>query len=126
MPEVAVNVPFESNEIKEIVCDELRKRLDLLGPLQGAKEYSSFSIGFNVTIRLSRVGDVTVPKETLAWGTASGGESDLSHEQTVLTDDSEFQSGDPNDERQARAMPLTVEATDGRGGKIRRKVLVKE
>ena len=126
MTEIAVNVPFDSNEIKEIVCDELRKRLDTLSPLMGAKEYASFSIGFNVTIRLSRVGEAIAPKETLAWGTASGGEPDLNHEQTVLTEDSEFQSGDPNDERQNRGMALTVEAPDGHGGKVRRRVMVKE
>ena len=124
--EVAVNVPFDVEEIKTIVCDELKKRMDGLCVLQGAKEYASFSIGFNVTIRLSRVGELTAPKETLAWGTASGGEPDLNHEQTVLTEDSEFKSGDPNDERQKRGMALTVEAPDGHGGKVRRRVMVKE
>src|ERR1017187_10448027 len=99
MPEIAVNVPYESNEIKDIAVEEFRKRLDGLGPLNGAKEYASFEIGFNVTVRLRRTGEVTAPKETLAWGKAKRGEPDLTHEQTVLEDNSDFQSGDPNEER---------------------------
>lgn len=37
---------------------------------------------------------------------------------------STFESKDPNDERIERDMPLTVEAGDGKGGKIRKKVRV--
>ena len=126
MPEIAINVPLDSNEIKEIICEELRKRLDGLSPLQGAKEYASFSANFNVTVRLRRVGDVVTPKETLAWGTVTAGTVDASHQEETVVENFDFSSGDPNEERQSRGMALTVEAPDGRGGKVRRRVLVKE
>ena len=126
MAETAVNVPFDSNEIKEIVCSELRKRLDSLGPLQGAKEYSSFDIGFNVTIRLRTSGNTASPKETLAWGKAKGGMVNPDHQEVLSAANDNFTSGDPNEERLARDMPLTVESKDGRGNIVRRKVNVKE
>lgn len=126
MAEIAVNTPFDSGEIKDIACQEFRKRLDGLSPLMGAKEYASFEIKFHVGIKLCRIGEVTTPKDTLAWGSAQGGEENPEHEQTIANEVSSFESGDPNTERQARGMPLTVETTDGRGGKTRKRVLVKE
>lgn len=127
MAEVAVNVPFDANEVKDIVCQELRKRLDTLGPLQGGKEYARFELSFQVNIRLYRAGETTAPKDTLAWGSAQGGKfsPDQSEERIDLLN-SGFQSGDPNTERQSRGMPLTVEAKDGKGGVVRRRVTVKE
>ena len=128
MPEVALNLPFDSGEIKDIACAEFRKRLDQLGPLQGAKEYAKFDLSFNVAITLRRVGETTLPKETLAWGSVvketavPDGATVTSESAQVL--DSKFTSGDPNTERQARGMPLTVESTDGKGGKTRRRVKI--
>lgn len=130
MSEVAVNVPFDSNEIKEITTQELRKRLDSLGPLQGAKEYVAFSVNFNVTVRLRRAGEMDEEKQTLAWGSAERGKihEPVTGEQVedIVAANSSFESGDPNQERQARGMPLTVESKDGRGNVTRRKVTVKE
>lgn len=131
MPEVAINTPFESNEIKEIAVAEFRKRLDQLGPIQGAKEYVKFALDFNVKIRVWRVGETGAGKETLAWGNTSGNPanptaSDLNAEQesAEITAD-HFESKDPNTERLDRDMPLTVETTDGRGGRTRKKVKIK-
>ena len=125
MPEVAVNVPFDAGEVKKIICEELHKRLDTLGPLQLAKEYASFSVDYKVTIRLRRSGEVTPPKETLAWGTIERGDPKAKVVAESSLDDM-FESGDPNEERLARNMPLTVETKDGKGGVIRKKVTVKE
>lgn len=129
MPEVAINVPFESNEVKDILCQEFRKRLDGLGPLQGAKEYGAFSADFQVKIKLRRTGEiVTDAKETMAWGQASKGvilQPVLGEELETAEEASHFDSRDPNEERQARDMPLTVEGSDGKGGRARRKVKVK-
>ena len=130
MTEIAVNTPFDSGEIKDIACEEFRRRLDGLGPLQGAKEYASFEIGFNVNIRLWRTGDTALAKDTLAWGTVSQGQGETQNhppaDETITVLNSGFESGDPNKERQDRGMPLTVESSDGRGGKIRKRVVVKE
>jgi len=124
MAEVAVNVPFDSNEIKEIACAEFRKRLDGLGPLQGAKEYMGFDIGFNITISLRRMADASDSKQTLAWGSVKGGEESTGDEKIVSV--STFSSGDPNEERMARHMPMTVETKDGRGGVLRKKVRIEQ
>src|SRR5208283_3787186 len=121
MPEIALALPFDSNEIKDIAVEEFRKRLEGLGCLQGAKEYGSFEISFNVNIRLWRAGDTALAKETLAWGTVEHGETEAPADETVNLVKSEFASGDPNEERQSRGMPLTVESSDGKGGKVRRR-----
>src|SRR5208283_2886386 len=131
MTETAVNVPLDSNEVKNIICEELRKRLDGLGPLQGVKEYDSFEAVFTVSIRLRRVGEATGPKDTLAWGSVDRGNideplSDSEFEEKLSLVNSTFKSGDPNEERQNRGMPLTVETKDGRGNVTRKKVTVKE
>jgi hypothetical protein len=129
MPEVALNVPFDANEIKDIATAEFRKRLDGLGPLQGMKEYASFHLDFEVKIRLSRVGAIVAATDTLAWGSVekshpSAQDLDLVAEEEKIRN-STFQSKDPNEERIEREMPLTVETTDGKGGKTRKKVKIK-
>lgn len=129
MPEIAVNVPFDSNEVKDIAVAEFRKRLDGLGPLQGMKEFAAFKLDFQVNIKLSRVGGIIAPTDTLAWGTAekslpSAVDLDVVAEEAEIKA-STFESKDPNEERIEREMPLTVETTDGRGGKTRKKVHVK-
>jgi len=123
MAEVAVNTPFESNEIKEIACQELMKRLNQLSPLMGAKEYSSFEIDFQIKIILRRAGESTNPSKTLAWGLCQQGKPAADDAVEMAVENSSFQSGDPNNERLARHMPLTVE-TSGKGGAVRRKVRI--
>ena len=121
--EVAINVPFDSGEICHIVGEELQTRLRGLSPLQGSKEYAAFSVEFQVKIRLRRSGEQPAEaRETLAWGNVAKGDVE---EAETLESVSTFASRDPNEERVDRDMPLTVETTDGRGGKIRKKVKVK-
>ena len=132
MPETAVNLPFESSEIIDIAMQEFRKRLLGLSPLQSNKEYAGFSLDFQVKIHLRRTGEaIHEGRETLAWGNVQRGElpsgADLdavSHEMEIADHTSTFESKDPNDERIERDMPLVVEASDGKGGKIRKKVRV--
>jgi hypothetical protein len=124
--EVAINAPFDSNEIKDIVCAELRKRLDTLGPLQGAKEYNRFEVAYEVAVKVYRVGETGAGKETLAWGKVEKGEkTPESVEEVDVVTDSKFVSQDPNEERLSRDMPLTVESRDGKGNMTRRKVHMK-
>ena len=132
MPEIAVNTPLDAGEIKDIAMQEFKKRLDGLGPLSGSKEYAGFSLDFQVKIHLRRTGEaIHEGRETLAWGNVQGGElpsganlDAVSHEMEIAGIASTFESKDPNDERIERDMPLTVEAGDGKGGKIRKKVRV--
>lgn len=130
MAEVALNVPFDSNEVKEIAVAEFRKRLDSLSPLSGGKEYVAFSLNFHVRITLRRAGEAkSEARETLAWGivekTSDGDVFVPSSDMETAEETSHFESRDPNEERIARDMPLTVESGDGKGGKVRRKVKVK-
>lgn len=133
MPEIAINVPFEASEIIHIVTEELQARMRGLSPLSGNKEYAAFAVDFQVKIRLRRSGETaTEARETLAWGYAQKGDlpsaADLdavAEETEIAQETSHFESRDPNEERQARGMELTVEGSDGRGGKARRKVKVK-
>jgi hypothetical protein len=133
MPETALNLPFDSNEIKEIAVAEFRKRLDQLGPIQGTKEYVRFELDYQVKIRLWRAGETGSGKDTLAWGHVEKGEPHTvvvpgAPERVIESADvsESFVSKDPNTERMERDMPLTIETTDGRGGKIRRKARIKE
>lgn len=133
MQEIAVNVPFEAGEIVQIVSDELKSRMSKLSPLQGSKEYTAFSVDFQVKIKLRRSGEAPhEARETLAWGKVEKGglpsadDLDAVAAEVVAADEtSHFDSRDPNEERMARDMPLTVESGDGKGGKVRRKVKVK-
>lgn len=127
MAEVAINVPFDSNEVKDIACQEFRKRLDGLSPLMGAKEYSKFELDFNIAIKLSRLGAATGPTNTLAWGTATGDRQlpgELVEESAVVTGEI-FETKDPNDERLERDMELTIETVNGKGVAARRKARIK-
>ena len=143
MPEIAINVPFEAGEVIDVILDEFKTRMRGLSPLQGNKEYAAFSADFQVKLRLRRSGETpTDAKETLAWGKAEMGDvtpqgepgpldpfeagARLGNDELVTVEHtSHFESRDPNVERQARDMPLTVEGNDGKGGKARRKVRVK-
>lgn len=128
MPEIALNVAFDAPEIIEIAIQEFRKRLQGLSPLQSNKEYVAFSIDFHHTIRLRRSGEtVAEARETLAWGNVHKGDAPLGESEGETAEEiSRFESKDPNEERVARDLPLTVETSDGRGGKIRKKVKVKQ
>lgn len=123
--EVAVNLPFDSAEIKSIAVEEFKKRLEGLSPLMGMKEYASFNLKFEVKITVFRAGETGVGKDTMAWGDVKGGSPSVSD--TVTTDEltDSFISGDPNQEREDRGMEMTVETGDGHGGKVRKKVMVR-
>jgi hypothetical protein len=128
MPEVAVNLPFDANEVKDIACQEFRKRLDGLSPLMGAKEYSKFELDFEVKIKLSRLGAATLPLDTLAWGHAEKEVKIKTLMEGVIEDmkiTDHFETKAPNDERLERDMPLTIETPGGKGGVTRRKARIK-
>ena len=127
MTEVAVNVPFDSNEIKDIACSEFRKRLDGLSPLMGMKEYSKFKLSFEIKIDLDRLGAATAPTSTLAWGEAIGDRQipgEVEQESVAVTGET-FETKDPNDERLERDMPLTIETANGKGVTGRRRARIK-
>lgn len=125
MAEVAVNVPFDSAEIKSIAVEEFKKRLEGLSPLMGMKEYASFHLKFEVKISVFRPGETGIGKYTLAWGDAKGGVPSVSDAITTDEVNDSFISGDPNQEREDRGMEMTVETGDGHGGKVRKKVMVR-
>jgi hypothetical protein len=125
--EIAVATPFDSGEIAEIAVSEFRKRLAGLGPLQGGKEYAYFELQFEVHIKLIRAGEEAYEaKETLAWANVvAGNPVDGPSVEEVAELSDTFKSKEPNVERVDRDMPLNVETTDGKGGKITKKVRIK-
>lgn len=130
MQETALNVPFEAGEIIHIVAEELQARMRGLSPLTGSKEYAAFSVDYHVKIRLRRAGETIVEaRETLAWGNVTKGTDGkavpLTEDHIAIEEKSHFDSKDPNEERVARDLPLTIESGDGRGGRIRKKARVK-
>ena len=127
MPEIALAMPFDASEIKSIIVEELRKRLDQLSPLQLQKEYAEFDVDYQVRIRLRRAGDTTPAKETMAWGKTTHKSTkilpvhgDVIETPAIIED--HFHSQEPNVEREQRNMAMTVEAGDGRGGRVTKKV----
>ena len=128
MADVALNLPFDSNEIKDILTAEFRKALDASTHLHGAKEYVKFKARFICETTLLRSGESSGTK-TLSWKDVQKPEEPLTIEEIGRAEldkvDSEFESGNPNEEREQRGMPMTVERSDGRGGKTREKVRVK-
>ena len=121
MAETALAVPFDSDEIVEIACEEFKKRLRGLSPLYSGKLYNSFALDFNVGIRLIRASGE--PVATLAWGNKQEGEisADVCDEKESIRES--FASKEPNVERMERDMPVTVE--DKKGG-LPKKVRVKD
>jgi hypothetical protein len=127
MTEVALALPFDANEVKDIACQEFRKRLDGLSPLMGTKEYSKFKLYFEIKIDLDRLGAATAPTSTLAWGEAVGVREvpgEVEQESAAVTGET-FETKDPNDERLERDMPLVIETTNGKGVTGRRKARIK-
>ena len=109
--------------MKDIACQEFRKRLDGLSPLMGAKEYSKFKLDFEIRIELSRLGAATVPTNTLAMGSAAGEREipgEVAQDVAAIFGDI-FETKDPNDERLERNMPLTIETVSSKGVAARRK-----
>lgn len=123
--EIALNVPFDAEEIQDIACAELRKTIKNLSPMQGMKQYGAFSLSFEVKIRLVPVGTGQDDKNTLAWGNVERGIMLIPGAVIVDSASVSYQSKDPNDERVDRDMPLTVEAGDGKGGKVLKKIRIK-
>jgi hypothetical protein len=119
MPETAINKPFDAEEIRSIAVAEFTRRLDQLSPLQGSKEYAWFRLDYQVNIALRRTGEQGgEEKNTLAWGVLeqSSDSPSVSEVESESTSASVV-SKDPNQERLDRDMPLTVEMSDGRGGR---------
>jgi hypothetical protein len=126
MGERAIAAAFEANEIKKIITDELAKRLDGLSPLTGGKEYSHFTASFRVDMTLFRAGEPGLGRKTMAWGTSQSlGKFPLHPPTAEAVVDDTYESKEPNVERVAREMPVTVESGDGKGGKRTRKVVIK-
>ena len=119
--EVAIAAPFDVEEIIEVATKEFRSRMRGLSPLQQGKQYAGFKLAFNVAITLASWSDEK--KQTLAWGSVE--EGDLSQGAETTSDEfTHVSDKDVNEERLDHDMPLHVEVSDGKGGKITKKVKV--
>ena len=120
--EKAIAAPLTGDEIIEVVLNEVRKRLKGLSPLQLNKEYAGFEVEFSHSITLFGLGSNGAgPKTTLAWGNSCTGEQTGTPE--VVADQGSYKSSESvNDVRLENDLPLHVEAGDGKGGKVIKKV----
>jgi hypothetical protein len=128
MTEKALAVPFDTEEIIEIAVLEFTRRLKTLSPLQGMKQYAGFELSFHTDIKLFGMAtNGGGAKETLAWGIVAKGDTGVEAVPVDAASDVSMHKSDEdvNAERLAHDLPLTVEANDGKGGKIRKKVRVK-
>jgi hypothetical protein len=128
MSETAIAVPFDTEEIITIAVEEFRKRLRSLSPMQGMKQYAGFELSFHTDIKLFGMatnGGST--KQTLAWGKVVQGATGVGAQPAEAASDVSMHTSDPdvNAERLAHDLPLTVESGDGKGGRVRKKVRVK-
>jgi len=126
--EKALSVPFDASEIIEIACQEFRRRLNGLCPLQGNKEYAGFELSFHTDVKLFGMatnGGAT--KQTLAWGKVVQGDTGADAVPADAASDVSMHrsAADVNQERLDHDLPLTVETGDGKGGKVRKKVKIK-
>ncbi len=124
MAEKTLNDPLADFEIKDIICAEIRKRLDGDCTLMGGQAYAGFTAKFEVKIAYTR--SLTPP--TLVWGTAKSDPPDnvtveLIQEKTVASDT--YASVAPNVERQEHNLPIPVLVQTPTGA-VRRRVHVEK
>jgi len=129
MAERALANPLDASEIIEIAVAEYKKRLLSLSPLTGMKEYAGFKIKFTDKVELYRMGSNGGGlKETLAWGESTHGE--VTEDVVAVEAPGEYTTMDHKDGvngvRMDYDMPLTVETSDGKGGRITKKVRIKD
>lgn len=126
--EKALAAPFDTEEIIEIACQEFKRRLRGLSPLQGMKQYAGFEINFHTDVKLFGMAtNGGGAKDTLAWGKMMQGETGANAKPVAADSDVSMHRSDSdvNEERLKHDLPLTVETGDGKGGKITKKVKVK-
>ena len=113
MAEKSLGDPLAGFEIKEIILDEIKKRLDGDCTLAGGLAYAGFTAKFDIKIGFLR----SLTKDTLVWGAASHYATEEVHMETVAETaiaDS-YTSPPPDIARQDHdlAIPVTVQTPKG-------------
>lgn len=120
MGDIAVNLPLDGSEIRQIILQRLEKRMENNSQLANGIAYSGFKYDLTLVIKLEHA---TNP-ETLVWDL--GQEGMISDEAQAEDMGEKYESKPPNVERQDNGLALTVEATDTKGKKSFKKVRIKE
>jgi len=119
MAEKTLNDPLADFEIKDIICAEIRKRLDGDCTLMGGQAYAGFTAKFDIKINYIR--SLTPP--TLVWGVlGTKAEGEPAGEIAVADT---YTSGAPNVERQDHNLPIPV-LVQTPTGPVRRRVHVEK
>ena len=119
MAERTLNDPLADFEIKDIICAEIRKRLDGDCTLMGGQAYAGFQAKFDIKISYTR----SLTPATLVWGTAEKKpEGEVTEAGATIVVDT-YQSVAPNVERQDHNLPIPV-LIQTPTGPVRRRVHV--
>lgn len=110
MPELTLRDPLSASEMKEIILQEISKRLDQDSTLLNDLTYSGFKARFQINLSYEK----SLVKETLIWGSVEEGTVGSGKIEEVVVA-SEYQSGSPNVERQEHdlAIPVMVSTPSG-------------
>lgn len=120
MAEIAVNLPLDAAEIRQIILERLEKRMENNSQLASGIAYPGFEYDLTLMIRL----DHYAKPSTLIWD--RGQEGEVGPETQTVDMSESYQSQAPNLERQDYGLDMTVEATDAKGKKSFKKVRIKE
>ena len=113
--EEVLNLPLETEEIIDIVCERIKKRMQANCHFSSAATYNAFSADVTINFRLN---DMNFGKTTLVWDKIELGEK-VPADASVETVQEKIESGDsPNAARQDADLPVPVLRTEGRTKKI--------
>ena len=121
MAEKSLNDPLADFEIKQIILDEIKARLDKDCTLTGGQAYAGFIASFEVKITYTR----SLTQPTLVWGAASHVPECVveTAAQTEIKDT--YTSPPPNIARQDHDLPIPVMVQTPTGPQRRRVTIEK-
>jgi hypothetical protein len=107
MPESTLNEALSGSEIKEIILQEIEKRLNGDTTLANDLAYAGFSVQFDIKINFLR----SLTKPTQVWGIGGSFEQPITPadvESTAAVVDSHTSALSPDIERQSHDLPIPV------------------
>lgn len=117
MAEKTLNENLGGAEIRAIIAQEIENRLKGDCTLGDDLCYAGFTAEFEIKIKYRQ----SIVKETLAWGTAKGGDSTGAIDSSTTITSTHQSADSPDIERQSHSLPIPVMVSTPAGNE-RRKV----
>lgn len=124
MAEKTLNEPLSGSEIKEIILEEIKKRLDGDSTLIDDLAYAGFTARFDIKISFLR----SIIKPTEIWGAAErkpGSETETEPAEPASISGSHTSNPSPDVERQNHDLPIPVQVQTPSGFE-RKKVYIEK